>query len=159
MLRIWRVRGGGFYGLGYVIAFVVLEVRAFVGNFEGDGDITSMIAQEVLGFFFRFAAQSFLNGFIAFGWPIFVVDASRWLGTAAAGSELVRIRSLGETVDQCASTRVGGTDRTARDRAQCLTVRVDLLTNTLFICDISVFDGRDDLDHFEVRLGDERRVA
>lgn len=74
LLEIWRVRGGGFYGLGYATAFVVLEVRAFVDNFAGDGDITSMIVQEVLGFFFRFAAQSFLNGFIAFGWPIFVVD-------------------------------------------------------------------------------------
>jgi hypothetical protein len=74
LLKIWRVRGGGFYGLGYVVAFAILEVRAFIGNFEGDGDITSMIVQEVVGFFFRFAGQSFLNGFIAFGWPIFVVD-------------------------------------------------------------------------------------
>jgi hypothetical protein len=74
LLTIWRVRGGGFYGLGYVVAFAVLEVRAFVGNFQGDGDITSMVVQEVLGFFFRFAAQSFINGFIAFGWPIFVVQ-------------------------------------------------------------------------------------
>jgi hypothetical protein len=74
LLKIWRVRGGGFYGLGYVIAFGVLEVRAFIGNFEGDGDVATMILQEVLQFFFRFAAQSFVNGFIAFGWPIFVVD-------------------------------------------------------------------------------------
>jgi len=74
LLQIWRVRGGGFYGFGYVVAFVILEIRAFVGNFQGDGDITSMIVQEVLGFFFRFATQSFLNGFIAFGWPVFVVD-------------------------------------------------------------------------------------
>jgi hypothetical protein len=74
LLKIWRVRGGGFYGLGYVVAFAILEIHAFVGNFEGDGDMTSMILQEVVGFFFRFATQSFLNGFIAFGWPVFVVD-------------------------------------------------------------------------------------
>ena len=74
LLKIWRLRGGGFYGLGYVVAFVILEIRAFAGNFQGDGDVTSMILQEVLGFFFRFATQSFLNGFIAFGWPVFVVD-------------------------------------------------------------------------------------
>jgi hypothetical protein len=74
LLKIWRVRGGGFYGLGYVIAFVILEIHAFVTNFEGDGDIATMIMQEVLQFVFRFAAQSFINGFIAFGWPVFVVD-------------------------------------------------------------------------------------
>ena len=73
-MKIWRTRGGGFYGLGYVVTFVVLEVRAFIGNFEGDGDIATMIVQEVLQFFFRFAAQSFVNGFIGFGWPIFVFD-------------------------------------------------------------------------------------
>jgi hypothetical protein len=67
VLKIWRTRGGGFYGFGYVVAFVVLEVRAFVGNFEGDGDIATMIVQEVLQFVFRFAAQSFVNGFMRSG--------------------------------------------------------------------------------------------
>ena len=52
----------------------MLEVHAFVGNFEGDGDLATMIVQEVLQFFFRFAAQSFMNGFIAFAWPVFVLD-------------------------------------------------------------------------------------
>ena len=74
LLKIWRTRGGGFYGFGYVVAFVVLEVRAFIGNFEVDGDVATMLMLEALQFVFRFAAQSLLNGFIAFGWPIFVVD-------------------------------------------------------------------------------------
>jgi hypothetical protein len=86
LLQIWRVRGGGFYGFGYVVAFVILEIRAFVGNFQGDGDITSMIVQEVLGFFFRFATQSFLNGFIAFGWPVFVVDYLNGWGLLLIGA-------------------------------------------------------------------------
>ena len=86
LLKIWRMRGGGFYGFGYVVAFVVLEVRAFVGNFEGDGDIATMIVQEVLQFVFRFTAQSFLNGFIAFGWPIFVLDYLGGWGFLALGA-------------------------------------------------------------------------
>ncbi len=85
LLKLWRVRGGGFYGFGYVIAFVVLEVRAFIVNFEGDGDIATMIVQEVLQFVFRFAVQSFLNGFIAFGWPVFVVDYLGGWGLLALG--------------------------------------------------------------------------
>ncbi len=85
LLKIWRVRGGGFYGFGYVIAFVVLEVHAFIANFEGDGDIATMIMQEVLQFVFRFAVQSFINGFIAFGWPVFVVDYLGGWGLLALG--------------------------------------------------------------------------
>jgi hypothetical protein len=84
LLKIWRIRGGGFYGLGYVVTFVVLEVRAFIGNFEDD-DIASMIVQEVLQFFFRFLAQSFINGFIAFGWPVFVVNYLGAWGLAVLG--------------------------------------------------------------------------
>jgi hypothetical protein len=86
LLKLWRTRGGGFYGFGYVVAFVVLEVRAFITNFEGDGDIATMIVQEVLQFVFRFAAQSFLNGFIAFGWPIFVLDYLGGWGFLALGA-------------------------------------------------------------------------
>ena len=85
LLKIWRMRGGGFYGFGYVVAFVVLEVRAFVGNFEGDGDIATMIVQEALQFFFRFAAQSFINSFIAFAWPVFVLDYLGGWGLVALG--------------------------------------------------------------------------
>jgi hypothetical protein len=74
LLKIWRTRGGGFYGLGYVVCFVVLEVRAFIGNFEGDGDAMTMVLQEVAGFVFRFTAQSFLNTLLAFLWPAFVIE-------------------------------------------------------------------------------------
>ena len=74
-LRLWRTRGGGFYGLGYVIAFVVLEIQAFIGNWQSAAtDVVGMVVQEVLQFVFRFAAQSMLNGLLAFGWPIYVVD-------------------------------------------------------------------------------------
>lgn len=74
LLAIWRVRGGGFYGLGYVVCFVVLEVRMFVGNFDGSSDVVRQIVFEVLEFVFRFTVQSFLNGLLAFIWPAFVLD-------------------------------------------------------------------------------------
>jgi len=73
LLKLWRVRGGGFYGLGYVITFVVLEVRMFIDNVVDSDDVVTMVVQEVLEILFRFAVQSFVNGFIAFGWPVFVV--------------------------------------------------------------------------------------
>ena len=109
LLKLWRVRGGGFYGLGYVIAFVVLEIQAFFGNFEGDGNISTMIVQEVVGFLFRFASQSFLNGFLAFGWPLVVVDhlgnwgvavlAGTWFAFDRWGKPWINARVPGLAVD------------------------------------------------------------
>jgi len=74
LLRLWRTRGGGFYGFGYVVAFVVLEVHAFITNWVDADDVVGMVVQEVLGFLFRFAGQSLLNGVLAFGWPVFVLQ-------------------------------------------------------------------------------------
>jgi hypothetical protein len=82
-LRMWHSRGGGFYGLGYVIAFIVLEIRATVSSWENaSDDIAGLVVQEVLQFVFRFAAQSFLNGFLALGWPLFVVEKLGGAGLA-----------------------------------------------------------------------------
>jgi len=86
LLKLWRIRGGGFYGLGYVITFVVLEIRMFIGNVVDSADVVTMVVQEVLAILFRFAVQSFVNGFIAFGWPIFVVDYLGGWGLLAIGA-------------------------------------------------------------------------
>ncbi len=109
------MRGGGFYGLGYVVTFAVLEVQAFFDNFEGDGDLTTMIVQEVLGFLFRFASQSFLNGFLAFGWPVFVINrlgpwsivllAGAWFAFDRWGKPWVNARVPGLAVDGSESSR------------------------------------------------------
>lgn len=85
LLKIWRSRGGGFYGFGYVICFIVLEVRMFIGNFEGNSDVVTMVVQEVLQFLFRFTVQSFLNGMLAFLWPAFVLDLLKGWGILVIG--------------------------------------------------------------------------
>ena len=85
LIKLWRVRGGGFYGLGYVIAFVVLEIRMLIGNVVSGTDVVTMVVQEALEILFRFAVQSFINGFIAFGWPVFVVKYLGVWGLVAIG--------------------------------------------------------------------------
>jgi len=85
LLKMWRTRGGGFYGLGYLVCFIVLEVHAFVGNFEGGNDVVTMVVQEVVQFVFRFTAQSFLNSLLAFLWPAFVLDYLKGWGVALIG--------------------------------------------------------------------------
>ncbi len=74
LVKLWRIRGGGFYGLGYVVAFVVLEIRMLIDNVVESTDVVTMVVQQALEILFRFAVQSVINGFLAFGWPIFVID-------------------------------------------------------------------------------------
>jgi hypothetical protein len=85
LIKLWRVRGGGFYGLGYVITFVVLEIRTLIGTAVDSTDVVTMMVQEALQLLFRFAVQSFINGFVAFGWPIVVVNYLHGWGLLAIG--------------------------------------------------------------------------
>lgn len=77
LLRLWRARGGGFYGLGYVVAFIVLEVRFVTSEFLGSEGIAQFVAHELLEYLFRFGWMTFLNGLLALIWPAFVLA---WLG-------------------------------------------------------------------------------
>ena len=81
-IEIWSSRGGGFYGLGYLVTFVVLEVQAFVSGFE-TSDVTTFLETEVLQVLFRFAWQSVLNSFIALVWPAFVIQYLQGWGIVA----------------------------------------------------------------------------
>jgi hypothetical protein len=85
LLKLWRTRGGGFYGLGYVICFVVLEIRMFAGDALQSDGVVSFVVMEALGIVFRFTVQSFLNTLLAFGWPVFVLDALNGWGIVAIG--------------------------------------------------------------------------
>jgi len=71
-IEIWSSRGGGFYGLGYLVTFIVLEVQAFLSGFETT-DAVTFFETELLQMIFRFAWQSVLNSFVALAWPVFVL--------------------------------------------------------------------------------------
>ena len=85
-LRLWRARGGGFYGLGYVIAFVVLEVRSAADEVAGADGVTGFVTGQLAGFLLRFTIESFLNGFLALLWPLFVIDRLALWGAAMLGA-------------------------------------------------------------------------
>jgi hypothetical protein len=77
LLRLWQARGGGFYGLGYVVTFIVLEVKLVTGEFLGSESFMQFVTHEMLQYVFRFGLLSLLNGVLALMWPIFVLA---WLG-------------------------------------------------------------------------------
>jgi len=74
LLRIWRARGGGFYGLGYVVTFVVMEVRLVAGEFQGSDSMLSFLSDQLLEYLFRLGVMSFVNVLLAFLWPLFVLE-------------------------------------------------------------------------------------
>lgn len=74
LLQMWRARGGGFYGLGFVIAFITLEIRMFAAEFGGSDSVAEVIIAEALESLLRIGFLSFLNGFLALLWPVYLLD-------------------------------------------------------------------------------------
>ncbi len=79
LIRMWRVRGGGFYGLGFVFTFVLLEIRmVFVELGESDG-VVAFVQSQVFELIFRFFSESFGNFIQALVWPLlFLERAGAW---------------------------------------------------------------------------------
>ncbi|MEZ5559104.1 MAG: hypothetical protein R3E86_11280 [Pseudomonadales bacterium] len=74
VLDIWSTRGGGFYGLGYLVTFSILEVRLIVSNmYESDG-VVSFFTSEIIDYVLRLGVQSFVNGVLALIWPLLLLD-------------------------------------------------------------------------------------
>ena len=77
VVRLWVARGAGFYGLGYLAAFVVLEVRMFAGEIVESDGVVELVTHQALEYVLRIGFMSFVNSFLALLWPIYV---ARWLG-------------------------------------------------------------------------------
>jgi len=74
LLKMWRAKGGGFYGLGFVIAFITLEIRMFAAEFSGSDSVAEFIIGEALESLLRIGFLSFLNGFLALLWPVYLLE-------------------------------------------------------------------------------------
>ena len=74
MVETWRTRGGGFYGLGYLIAFIWLQVNVLVGDVTESESIGAFAAGAVLEYLLRFSLMAFVNVFLALLWPLFILQ-------------------------------------------------------------------------------------
>ena len=82
LITLWRTRGGGLYGLGYVISFMWLEARALAGDIVEATTGAGAFAAELMSAVFRFGVESFVNVGLAFAWPGFVIHALGGWGVA-----------------------------------------------------------------------------
>jgi hypothetical protein len=65
MVGMWRARGGGFYGLGYVVAFVYFEARMFAGDVLESESVADFAAAQIFEYVLRLGFLSFVNAFMA----------------------------------------------------------------------------------------------
>ncbi|MFP6837652.1 MAG: hypothetical protein VB948_16270 [Pseudomonadales bacterium] len=77
LFSTWRARGGGFFGLGYLIAFVVLELQMISTEVRGSDGVVEFFTSQIVEYIFRFAVQSLVNVILALIWPVYVLQ---WLG-------------------------------------------------------------------------------
>ncbi|MCZ6644165.1 MAG: hypothetical protein O7G86_06425 [Gammaproteobacteria bacterium] len=121
LLGVWRARGGGLYGLGYVVTFIVLEIRLIVGDVAESEGVVDFVSSQLIEFIFRFGIQSFVNGFLAFLWPVYVLN---WLGTWSIvllvggyyGFEKLLRPAVEEWLPELRSDPAGEEDEVAEDR-------------------------------------------
>lgn len=70
LLGIWRSRGGGFYGLGYLVTFLLLEVRMLFRELAGSDGVLEFVGSQALEYLLRLSLLSLLNALQAFVWPL-----------------------------------------------------------------------------------------
>jgi len=76
----WRSRGGGFYGLGYVVTFVYFEIAMVVGDALDSEGVGDFAVGQILEYVLRLGLLSFVNVFRALLWPFFVLEHLGWVG-------------------------------------------------------------------------------
>ena len=76
LVNLWASRGGGFYGFGYVVTFIALEIRSLSGSLTTVSGLVGQVVQYVL----RFSVDSVRNVVSAMIWPAHLFE---WLGGPA----------------------------------------------------------------------------
>lgn len=74
LLDLWLSRGGGFYGLGFAVTFVTLEILFIFDDVRGSDSVYDFVAQEMLEFVFRIGYQSIINLVQAIIWPVLLLE-------------------------------------------------------------------------------------
>lgn len=72
--KLWQIRGGGLYALGYIVTFAYLEVTSFAGEVIESTSVSGFIGAQLFEFFFRFLSESIANMITAFMWPLAIIQ-------------------------------------------------------------------------------------
>ena len=84
--KVWKVRGGGLYAVGWAVTFAYLEVTTLLGEiFEAEG-VVEFFTSQLVEFLFRFIGDSLTNMISAFIWPVEIVQWRPPVGAIILGA-------------------------------------------------------------------------
>ncbi len=83
--KVWHVRGGGLYALGFASTFIYLEIRTFIGEIAESSSVGDFLSSQLIEVVFRFAIKSFINTIEALMWPVYVVQLTPPYGAIGLG--------------------------------------------------------------------------
>ena len=87
--KVWQVRGGGLYALGYALTFVYLEVTTVLGDLAAAESVGQFFTSEIVEFVFRFLSDSIINLVKSLIWPIHFLQMSPPWGAIGLGLAFV----------------------------------------------------------------------
>ena len=72
--RVWEVRGGGLYAVGFAVAFLFFEIREAVAeDIPQFFAMNNVLSSELIGFAIQFVIDTLVNFVRALLWPMYVV--------------------------------------------------------------------------------------
>jgi hypothetical protein len=80
--KIWDVRGGGLYAVGFALTFLYLEVLDLADDVMGIG---ALLDGQIIAFVVDFFVDSLHNTIAAFIWPVGIVQWVPPFGAIALG--------------------------------------------------------------------------
>lgn len=115
-VSLWKTKGGGFYGLGYVLTFIILEIRTLAGDIGSSGSVSEFVTAQLVQYVIRISFESLINAFLALLWPLYLWSQLEiWglvvLGMAYLGFVLVLRPSLAIWFPELGQTETEGQPR------------------------------------------------
>lgn len=83
--KVWKVRGGGLYAVGYALTFAYLEVRSLISEIIEAEGVLDFFTGQFIEFFIRFMSESIVNMIQAFMWPVSLIQAWQPFGAITLG--------------------------------------------------------------------------
>jgi len=83
--KVWKVRGGGLYAVGYILTFLFYEAKTLVEEISQSTGIGDFLSSQLIEFVLRFATDSLQNMIQAFMWPVSIVGLFPPYGAIALG--------------------------------------------------------------------------
>jgi hypothetical protein len=72
--KVWELRGGGLYAVGFAVAFLFFEIReAVVEDIPQFVAMNNILSSELIGFGIQFVVDTMVNFVRALLWPMYVV--------------------------------------------------------------------------------------